>query len=279
MTARPELPETRGYRLKKALLGPPLVTEQLASERLSTPVAMGVLCCDMISSSAYGTEEMLTVLVPAVGLAAFTLVIPITFVILGVLIVVTLSYREVVMVYTKAGGSYVVARDNFGPNVAQFAAVALLIDYTLTVAVQVAAGTAALTSAIPSLRPNQYSVPITVAVVRAADLGQPPRDPGGRPDLRFPHLLLHRGDGAGRDRQGWPGPPSATSAVYNVHAPGAVPIGTHSSGMLEFATVFILLRAFANGGSSLTGLEAISNSVSAFRPPEGIQRPAGPRWS
>ena len=94
---------------------------------------------------------MLTILVPYVGLAAFSLVLPITYVILGVLILVTLSYREVVMVYTKAGGSYVVARDNFGVRVAQIAAVALLIDYTVTVAVQTAAGTNALTSAVPSL--------------------------------------------------------------------------------------------------------------------------------
>jgi len=122
------MPESLGYRLKCRLLGKPLVTEQLGGERLSTPIAVGVLSCDMISSSAYGTEEILTVLVGAVGLAAFSLVLPLTFAILLILVIVTLSYREVVMVYTKAGGSYVVARDNFGPNVAQFAAVALLID-------------------------------------------------------------------------------------------------------------------------------------------------------
>src|SRR5580658_6936234 len=141
---KPVLKETAGYRLKRRLLGPPLVTERLEGERLSNPIAMGVLSCDMISSSAYGTEEMLAILVPTFGVAAFTLVLPVTFVILAILILVTLSYREVVMVYTKAGGSYVVGRENFGLNVAQFAAVALLIDYTLTVAVQVAAGTDAL---------------------------------------------------------------------------------------------------------------------------------------
>ena len=145
------IPETRRYRLKNKLLGPPLVTEQLATERLSKPIALGVLAPDCISSSAYGTEEMLTQLVPYVGLAAFTLVVPITLAILGVLFFVTLSYLEVIAYYTRAGGSYVVARDNFGPKVAQIAAVALLIDYTVTVAVQTSAGTAALTSAVPSL--------------------------------------------------------------------------------------------------------------------------------
>src|SRR6202030_3147753 len=149
-------------RLKNKLLGPPLVTEQLSSERLGRPTALGVLAPDCISSSAYGTEEMLTQMVPYVGLAAFALVVPITLAILGVLFFVTLSYREVIQIYTKAGGSYVVARDNFGPRIAQIAAVALLIDYTVTVAVQTSAGTAALTSAIPSLVP--YTVAITVGI-------------------------------------------------------------------------------------------------------------------
>jgi hypothetical protein len=135
-----DLPETLGYRIKNRLLGPPLVSEQLETERLGTFVGMGVLTPDAISSSAYGTEEMLVELVPYGGLAAFALVIPVTFTLLLVLFFVTLSYRQVVMVYTRAGGSYVVARDNFGPTVAQVAAVALLIDYTVTVAVQTAAG-------------------------------------------------------------------------------------------------------------------------------------------
>ena len=108
---------------------------------------------------------MLTQLVPYVGLAAFALVVPITLAILGVLFFVTLSYLEVIQLYTKAGGSYVVARDNFGPKIAQIAAVALLIDYTVTVAVQTSAGTAALTSAVPSLANTFDTVAITVGVV------------------------------------------------------------------------------------------------------------------
>ncbi|MHB1717959.1 MAG: DNA-binding protein, partial [Acidimicrobiales bacterium] len=148
-----DLPETLRYRLKNALLGPPMVNEQLSSERLGRPSALGVLSPDCISSSAYGTEEMLNQLVPYVGLAAFSLVVPITIAILAVLFFVTLSYLDVIKFYTKAGGSYVVTRDNFGPRVAQVAAVALLIDYTVTVAVQTAAGTDALTSAFPSLTP------------------------------------------------------------------------------------------------------------------------------
>src|SRR6516162_1514194 len=94
-SSAPVVAENLRYRIKRRILGPPMVTEQLQAERLSKPIAMGVLSCDMISSSAYGTEEMLNVLVPAFGLAAWTLVMPVTFAILGVLILVTLSYREV----------------------------------------------------------------------------------------------------------------------------------------------------------------------------------------
>ena len=135
-----DLPESFWYSAKRRLLGPPMVNEQLQNERLSRPLALGVLSCDGISSAAYGTEEMLMVLLPFVGLAAFRLVLPITLVVLT-LVVCGVSYREVVTVYTRAGGSYMVARDNFGPRVAQVAAVALLIDYAVTVAVQAAAGT------------------------------------------------------------------------------------------------------------------------------------------
>jgi amino acid transporter len=264
-----DLPETRAYRLKRLLLGEPLVTEQLETERLSSPVAMGVLSCDMISSSAYGTEEMLTVLVPAVGLAAFTLVVPVTFVILAILIIVTLSYREVVMVYTKAGGSYVVARENFGPNVAQFAAVALLIDYTLTVAVQTAAGTAALTSAFPSL--GSGTVPITVAVICLLIWGNLRGIREAGRTFAFPTYFFIAMMGLvvviGLVRAA-----AGDLPVIDVHhLKGAVHLGHKGNGLLEGASVFILLRALANGGSSLTGLEAISNSVSAFRPPEGVR--------
>src|ERR1700756_1346166 len=134
------LPETLGYKLKRKLLGPALVNDQMSEERLSRPLALGVLSCDGISSAAYGTEEMLIEMIQVVGLAAFNLILPMTLVVLAGIALVVLSYREVVQVYTRAGGSYVVARENFGPRVAQVAAVALLIDYVVTVAVQTAAG-------------------------------------------------------------------------------------------------------------------------------------------
>lgn len=229
---------------------------------------MGVLTCDMISSSAYGTEEMLTELVPYVGVAAYTLVLPVTFAILLVLIVVTLSYREVVMVYTKAGGSYVVARENFGVNVAQFAAVALLIDYTLTVAVQSAAGTNALSSAVPALASEAPQTLISVAIVLILLWGnlRGVREAGRT--FAFPTyffitmMVLVVVIGLTR---------VALGDIHHVtyHA-GHIAVGHSGTGLLEGLSVFYLLRSFANGGSSLTGLEAISNSVSAFRRPEGV---------
>ena len=146
-----ELPEGFWYSVKHRVLGPPLVTEQLKDQRLSRPLALGVLSCDGLSSAAYGTEEILRALLPFFGLAAFSLVLPMTLLILFGVVLVVLSYREVVSVYTRAGGSYLVARENFGPRVAQVAAVALLIDYVVTVAVQTAAGSAAIVSAFPAL--------------------------------------------------------------------------------------------------------------------------------
>jgi amino acid transporter len=268
-----QVPESRAYRLKRLLLGEPIVTERLSVERLSTPLAVGVLSPDMISSSAYGTEEMLVVLVPAVGLAAFNLVLPLTIGIVAIAAIVTLSYREVVSVYTKAGGSYVVARENFGLNVAQFAAVALLIDYILTVAVQTAAGTDALTSAFPSLISGHngewVTVAICVAVVTLLIWGNLRGIREAGRSFAFPTYFYVVMVGfvvvVGLVKAALGDLP-----VYP-HPAGALPLGHRGGGLLEGASVFIMLRAFANGGSSLTGMEAISNSVSALEPPEGVR--------
>src|ERR1035437_6924357 len=160
-----DLGETFGYSIKRKLLGPPMVNEQLSEQRLSKRLALGVLAPDGISSSAYGTEEILIELLRGgLALTAFTIILPLTGVVLFVMALVVLSYREVVTVYTRAGGSYVVARDNFGPRVAQIAAVALLIDYVVTVAVQVGAGTAAVASAIHPLD-NITLIPIISIVI------------------------------------------------------------------------------------------------------------------
>jgi amino acid transporter len=261
------LPESLSYRLKKKLLGEPLITERLSEERLGKIVALGVLAPDCISSTAYGSEEMLNILVPFFGLAAFALILPITFVVLMVLFFVTLSYREVVMVYTKAGGSYVVARDNFGPRIAQIAAVALIIDYILTVAVQTVAGTDALTSAFPSL--TGATVPITVGIVLVLTYGNLRGIREAGKSFALPTYLFIASIGSlvviGVTRA-----LLGQLHAHSVDHAGVVGIGRHgSASLLVFASIFVVLRAFANGGSSLTGLEAISNGVANFREPTG----------
>src|SRR5438067_9079698 len=157
------LPDPIGYRIKNRLLGPPLDTEQLAHERLGKPTALAVFASDNLSSSAYATEEILRVLIPVVGIAAFALVVPITVALLVVLGFLILSYRETIKAYPTAGGAYMVTRDTFGLLPAQVAGVAVLTDYILTVSVSVAAGTPAIASAVSSLEP--YTVPLSVFLI------------------------------------------------------------------------------------------------------------------
>ncbi|HEX7405406.1 MAG TPA: amino acid permease [Candidatus Nanopelagicaceae bacterium] len=252
------------YKLKKALLGNPLNRHLLSHQRLSKVYALGILSSDCISSSAYGTENILYYLLPAFGLASFGILMPMTFVVLAVLLIVTLSYREVVMVYTKTGGSYVVARDNFGPAVAQVAAVALMLDYIVTVAVQTSAGTSAMTSAFPALA--SYNLIITLGVIAILFFGnlKGVKEAGrafAAPTYLFvgamvPVFIL----GLWKEFHG---------GIHHVvvHS-GNVGLG-HSQSLITALSVFVLLKAFANGGSSLTGLEAISNGVSLFKAPEG----------
>ena len=206
-----EAPETFAYRVKCRLLGPPLTNVELKGERLSKRTALGVLSSDCISSSAYGSEEILLVLIPLFGLSAYTLLLPMTGIVLVVLVLVTLTYRWVVTTYTAAGGSYVVARENFGPVVAQVGAVALMLDYIVTVAVQASAGTAAVTSAIPALE----RLPARDHRRRGARplLREPARAPGGRPAVRVPHVLLHRLHGRRHRRRAGPRDPRRPAAL------------------------------------------------------------------
>jgi amino acid transporter len=263
-----DLPESFGYSVKRRLLGPPMVNEELRHQRLSNLIALGVLSPDGISSSAYGTEEMLIELLPVFGIAAFALILPMTGVILFVMALVVLSYREVVTVYTRAGGSYVVARENFGPRIAQVAAVALLIDYVVTVAVQVAAGTAAVASAVPALGPYVTEISVGLVLVMCFGNLRGIREAGkafALPTYLFTgSVVLMIAVGLLREALGNLHP-------QNVHnMTGTYPIGNGTAGLTALAVIFTLLRSFANGGSSLTGIEAVSNAVSAFKPPEGI---------
>jgi amino acid transporter len=240
----------------------------LAGERINKPIALGVLAPDCISSSAYGAEQILTQLTPYLGLAAFSLLVPIMFVILGVLLLVTLSYLDVIGYYNITGGSYIVVRDNFGPKTASVTAVALLIDYIVTVAVQCSAGTAALTSAVPSLL--GYQVPITVGVIVLLIYGNLRGIKEAGAYFAFPtYFFISMMTftiifGAFKFFSG---------SLHHIAQPAVNllvdhRLGTGGHGFLMGVAFLTLLRAYANGGSSLTGLEAISDGVSSFRKPE-----------
>ena len=264
--AAAQLPESLSYRLKKALLGPPLVSEQLHSERLGNATALAVLSSDVMSSSAYATEQILYILVPVAGAVAFSLVTPITLAIITVLAFVTACYREVVRSYPKAGGSYVVARENFGPGVAQIAGAALLISYTITVSVSVSAGTAAIVSAVPSLA--SLTVPLSVAFIVLLAYGnlRGIREAGRAFAVPTYFFIANMALLIGLGLLKW-----ATGSLH-AHAhetAGALHSGHASgSGLLMGVAIFYVLQAFANGGSAMTGTEAISNGVSIFREPQ-----------
>ena len=262
-----EIPASFTDGWKRIFLGKPLTSEHLESERLPNTVALGALSPDAISSTAYGPEQIMISLLPHIGLAAFALLLPVTGVFLVILVLVAASYRQVVMLYTRAGGAYMVARDIFGPRVAQIAAAALLIDYVVTVAVQPAAGTVAVVSAIPPLRP--YHLEITVAMV----------------------LLICLLNLRGLRQSGRAFAISTYSFVIMItltivtgfvreffwclpkydpqHIAGSVPVHQAMGSLVTVATFVALMHAFANGASSLTGVEAISNATNVFREPQG----------
>jgi amino acid transporter len=259
-----ELPETPGYRLKCRVLGRPLATEDLHSERLGKPVALAVLSSDVMSSCAYGSESILRILIPAAGLGAFALIAPVTAMLLLVLGLVCLCYRQVVKAYPVSGGSYVVSRENFGFSVAQIPGAALLLSYILTVAVSIAAGVDAVISAFPAL--HHYPVELSLFCVALLALGNLR---GIREAGRVFAVPTY-----------WFLASMATLVIVALvrlafeghlqrYAPlaGHVTIGHEGGGLLLGAGLFLFLRGFANGGSAMTGMEAISNAVPVFREP------------
>jgi amino acid transporter len=261
---RRPLPQGTGYVLKRAVLGPPLPTSRLEHERLGKPTALAVFASDNLSSSAYATEEILKVLVPVIGAAAFALVLPITFGILAVLAILLFSYRQTIRAYPTAGGAYIVTKDNFGILPAQLAGVALLTDYVLTVSVSVAAGIAAVPSAAPSAYP--YRVWLSVFCIWFIAWGnlRGVRESGRMfaiPTYFFIVMMfVLLGVGVVRAFGGELHPLPIPADTIRASAAG--------TGALATAGIFLVLRAFASGGAAVTGVEAISNGVPAFKPPE-----------
>ena len=260
------LKDPLSYKIKRRLLGGALNRHTLSHQRLDKKYALGILSSDCISSSAYGSEQILIALLPAFGIAAFAILMPMTAIVLAILLIVTLSYRNVIDVYTKTGGAYIVSRDNFGPVVAQVAGVALMLDYIVTLAIQSAAGVAAIISTFPELEP--WKIPMILGIIVLLTYGNLRGVKEAGKAFALPTYLFVGSMfivfAIGMYRYF-----SGTLPMLDTNLPGAVPLG-EPSGLLTFAAIFILLRAFANGGSSLTGLEAISDGVALFKTPEHV---------
>ena len=247
-------PTTRLGRLRRTLLGRPLASRQQIHERLSKVKALAVLSSDALSSVAYATEQILLVL-GAAGAAAYSYSLPIMGAILVLLVAVGLSYRQTIKAYPKGGGSYIVASDNLGPLAGVIAGSALMTDYVLTVAVSVASGVDSIVSAASAMQ--GYRVELCVAFVVMLVLGnlRGIRESGSifaAPTYLFiVGIFLMLGTIAVKAATG--------------HVTSTTPHLEHATQQLS---IFLILRAFASGCTALTGVEAISDGVPAFKPPE-----------
>jgi amino acid transporter len=241
-------------RLRRLVIGPPLATTAVVQERMRKLVALPVLSSDALSSVAYGPEALMTILVLG-GSGALGLSLPIAGALVVLMVAVGLSYRQTVRAYPRGGGSYIVASDSLGHVPGLLAAAGLMLDYVLTVAVSVSAGVAAVTSALPALRDDSVLIGLLVIGVLLAGNLRGVRQAGmlfAAPTYLFLGailLLLATGlfDAAGRGFEAEPPP----------HLPA-----------LEGAGLLLALRAFGSGATAMTGIEAISDGIPAFRPVE-----------
>lgn len=242
--------------IKRALLGRPLATADELQERLPKKYALPVFASDAISSTAYATEEILLALVLA-GSAAVRFSLPVAAAVVVLLGFVALSYQQTVHAYPNGGGSYVVSRENLGLAPGLIAAASLIVDYVMTVAVSVAAGVAAITTAFPALYEDRVIICVFLIVLVAILNLRGVRESGRLFAIPTYLFVLLCGGMIVVGGIRW--------AMGDL-APQA-PIGTGDT-LTGFAMLWIVLRAFAGGCSAMTGTEAISNAVPAFKPPE-----------
>jgi amino acid transporter len=250
--------------VKRLLVGRPLASREFEHQRLPKRLALGVFSTDAIASTAFATQEILVVLVPAAGMAALGYLVPISLLVVALLVIVVASYRQTLYAYPNGGGSYIVSRENLGTNPSLVAAASLLVDYTLTVSVSVAAGVAAITSAISPLRGYEVELGVAlIALIATANL-RGVRESGR---LFAPPTYIYVGImtllvvwGLFRTFTGDLQPLPVNQAQLD-HFTG-------NETMLGGVTFFLLMRAFSSGAVALSGVEAISNGVQAFRKPE-----------
>ncbi|MGI8871604.1 MAG: APC family permease [Candidatus Limnocylindria bacterium] len=248
--------------LRTLLIGRPISSQREHHERLTKLKALAIFSSDNISSSAYATEEMMRILVIA-GLGAFSLTMPITITIVVILAIVATSYRQTIKAYPDGASSYIVASDNLGRLAGLVAAAALLIDYTLTVAVSVSASVAAITSIVPGLLPER--VEIAVAIVALLMLGNLRGIRESGTIFMTPTYVYVAAVGSvlliGLFQQFVGG-----GVAHFTPPPGW--IRPESAGAAGALSLFLILRAFSSGAAGLTGVEAVSDGVPAFKKPE-----------
>src|SRR3989440_11212061 len=257
MAVATERGERERFDVKRVLVGRPRATGELDETLLSKKLALPIFASDPLSSVAYATESGLVVLVAASAAAAH-FILPIS-VAIGVLLgIVVLSYRQTVQAYQTSGGAYVVAKENLGTLPSLVGAAALLVDYILTVAVSVAAGVLALTSVAPSLASHKVALSLAAVVLLTLVNLRGVRESGiafALPTYSFVAVMyVMVAAGIGKCVAG----SCPQASVPHPIATGAGAVGA-----------FVLVRAFASGAVALTGVEAISNGVSAFKPPKG----------
>ncbi len=242
--------------VRRFVLGRPMSTQQLEDELLPIPLALPIFAADAISSVAYATEAAMVVLL-TVSLHAMRLALPISIAVAVLMAIVITSYRQTVRAYEVSGGAYVVARENLGTLPSLVAAAALLVDYVLTVAVSVASGVLAITSAAPSLAHLDTELSLFAVVLIMLVNLRGVRESGfafAIPTYIFiVSMLIAVGVGLGK---------CATTGCPRAITPHAIPPGTAAIGL------FLILKAFSSGASALTGVEAIANGVNAFRRPQ-----------
>ena len=257
---------TPAARIKRLLVGRPLPSDRLEHERLNKKTALAVLSSDAISSVAYATEQTLLVLA-VIGTAALSYVVPISAVIVALLALVALSYRQTIFAYPGGGGSYTVAKENLGTRPGLVAAAALLTDYILTVAVSISGGIAAITSAYPALAPHTVALCVgSILLLMVVNL-RGVRESGiafSVPTYVFIVLMLGLiGGGVYKGLLG-----HGTAPVTGPTRVDPVSAAHHGAMFPQgFALTFLILRAFAEGCVAMTGTEAISNGVGAFKSP------------
>lgn len=241
--------------IKKILIGKPLTSEAIAGEKLSTPSALAVLSSDSISSVAYASEEVLWVLIPVVGVAAYRLMFYDALAVLALLFLMVLSYRLIIKNYPSGGGAYTVARENLGETPGLVAGAALCVEYVTTVAVSVSAGAAAITSAFPALYPHRLTICLLFVMLLSLGnlrgVSQSAKLFGIPPYLFIAVMFSLIVVGVAKVR------------LFGYVPPPAAEIGSTMGNL----TLFVVLRSFSAGCVALTGVEAVSNGIPTIREP------------